>query len=509
MLPEEPAMEARYDSILATIGHTPVVRLARTGPGHVQLWAKLEARNPAGSVKDRLALGIIEDAERRGTLRPGQTVIEASSGNTGIALAMVCARKGYPLVVVMAENFSVERRRLMRFLGARVVLTPAAEKGSGMMRKAEELAARHGWFLCRQFESPANAEVHARTTAPEILSAFADAPLDCFVAGCGTGGTLQGVASVLKRERPGIRIVACEPDTAPMLSSGIAQPRDGDGRPSGSHPAFRPHPMQGWSPDAVALLTEQAFAAGLVDEVVPVNGHDALRVARELATQEGILTGITGGATLAGALAVAGRSPPGTSILCLLPDTGERYQSTPLFADVPTDMTDEELAISRSTPYARFDASPPPVPPATPAPPATISPATADPEATAWLDEALSDQTSPVVMFALEWCEFCWSLRRLFARLGVPYRAIDLDSAAWQPDARGLRLRSVLTARTGMPTIPQVFVGGELVGGCTDVIKGLRDGDLPSRLARHGIDIDLAGAPDPRSFLPSWIQPRT
>jgi cysteine synthase A len=262
--------------------------------------------------------------------------------------------------------------------------------------------------------------------------------------------------------------------------------------------------MQGWSPDAVALLTEQAFAAGLVDEVVPVNGHDALRVARELATREGILTGITGGATLAGALAIARRTPPGTSILCLLPDTGERYQSTPLFADVPTDMTDEELAISRSTPSARFDVASAPAPA-----PATARAPAADPEATAWLDEAVRDGTTPVLMFALEWCEFCWSLRRLFARLGIPYRAIDLDSAAYQREDRGLRLRAALTARTAMPTIPQVFVGGELVGGCTDVIEGLRGGDLPSRLARHGIDVDLAGAPDPRSFLPTWIQPRT
>jgi cysteine synthase A len=469
----------------------------------VNLWAKLEARNPGGSVKDRLALGIIEDAERRGALRPGQTVIEASSGNTGIALAMVCARKGYPLVVVMAENFSVERRRLMRFLGARVVLTPAAEKGSGMMRKAEELAARHGWFLCRQFENPANAAVHARTTAPEILAAFADLPLDYFVAGCGTGGTLQGVASMLRRERPGTRIVACEPDTAPMLASGLAQPRDAAGQPAGSHPAFRPHPMQGWSPDAVALLTEQAFAAGLVDEVVPVNGHDALRVARELATREGILTGITGGATVAGALALAERAPSGANILCLLPDTGERYQSTPLFADIPTDMTEEELAISRSTASARFDAPAPAAP--TPLPSA---PAAADSEAEAWLAAALADPAQPVLMFALEWCEFCWSLRRLFARLQVPYRAIDLDSVDYQRDDRGRRLRAALTAHTGLPTIPQVFVGGALVGGCTDVIEGLRSGDLAPRLAARGIGIDLAGAPDPRSFLPNWIQPR-
>ena len=218
-----------------------MVRLARLAPPHVNLYVKVEARNPMGSVKDRLALGIIEDAERRGALKPGQTVVEASSGNTGIALAMVCARKGYPLVVVMAENFSVERRRLMRFLGARVVLTPAAEKGSGMIRKAAELAEKHGWFLTRQFENPANAEMHARTTAPEILADFDDIPLDYFVAGCGTGGTVKGVAQVLRRERPATRIVVCEPDNSPMLGSGVPQPRDA-ARPAGRQPPRLPAP---------------------------------------------------------------------------------------------------------------------------------------------------------------------------------------------------------------------------------------------------------------------------
>ncbi len=499
-------MGNRHHSILETIGRTPVVRLARLAPPHVNLYVKVEARNPMGSVKDRLALGIIEDAERRGTLKAGQTVVEASSGNTGIALAMVCARKGYPLVVVMAENFSVERRRLMRFLGARVVLTPAADKGSGMMRKAAELAEKHGWFLARQFENPANAEMHARTTAPEILADFDDIPLDYFVAGCGTGGTVKGVAQVLRRERPGTRIIICEPDNSPMLASGLPQPRDADGQPAGSHPAFRPHPMQGWSPDVVAAITESAFTAGLVDQVVPVNGADALRCSRELAQKEGIFTGITGGATLAGALQVAATAPAGANLLCLLPDTGERYLSTPLFADVPAEMDAEELAIARSTPGARFDA--PSGPTAAPAPPPAVAPPAVEPAAVAFVEQVVQDRERPVVMFALEWCEFCWSLRRLFAAYGVPYRSVDLDSAAYRAGERGGKIRAALSARTGMPTIPQVFVGGELVGGCTDVIDAVRAGTFQARLRDLGVAISVPDDRDPAAFLPGWIHPR-
>ncbi|HEX2257760.1 MAG TPA: PLP-dependent cysteine synthase family protein, partial [Afifellaceae bacterium] len=237
-------MSRIYDDILATIGRTPVVRINKLAPEGVNLFAKLEAFNPMGSVKDRLALGVIEAAERSGALRPGQTVVEATSGNTGIGLAMVCARKGYPLVIVMAESFSVERRKLMRFLGAKVVLTPAAEKGTGMLAKAVELAETHGWFLCRQFENEANAEIHSATTAPEILAAFAGRRLDYFVTGSGSGGTLQGVARVLRRERPETKIVVCEPDNSPVLASGIGQERDAEGGPAASHPSFRPHPIQ-------------------------------------------------------------------------------------------------------------------------------------------------------------------------------------------------------------------------------------------------------------------------
>ena len=509
-------MTTRVNSVLDLVGRTPVVRLSRLAPSHVELYVKLEARNPMGSVKDRLALAVIEDAEARGLLRPGQTVVEASSGNTGIALAMVCARKGYPLVVVMAESFSIERRRLMRFLGARVVLTPAAEKGSGMMRKAAELAAAHGWFLCRQFDNPANPAMHERTTGREIIAAFADAPLDWFVAGCGTGGTVTGVGRALRGAGLRTKVAACEPDNAPLLASGVAQQRDADGAPSASHPLFRPHPMQGWSPDFIAGVTDSALREQLIDRFVPVNGADAMRVSRELARTEGIFTGITGGATLAGALQIAREAAKGTRILALLPDTGERYQSTPLFADVPVDMTDEELAISRSTPTARFDAPGVPPSPAKPAsaaaPPAptaaTAAATSADAEATATIETAIGDTQTQVVMFALEWCEFCWSLRRLFKQLAIPFRSIDLDSAKLQEHNLGNRLRGALTARTGIATIPQVFVGGTLIGGATDVIEALRAGKLQPRLARLGILFNTSENIDPRSFLPGWLHPR-
>jgi cysteine synthase len=337
---------ARYQNILETIGNTPVVKLNKLGPAGVNVYVKVESFNPMGSVKDRLALAVIEDAERSGALEPGQTVIEATSGNTGIGLAMVCAQKGYPLVVTMAESFSVERRKLLRFLGAKVVLTPAAQKGTGMLAKAIELAETHGWFLCRQFENPANAEVHARTTAREIIRDFADQRLDFFVTGYGTGGTLKGVASELKRSRPGTRIVVAEPAAAPLLASGVPQARDTAGGPAGSHPKFTSHPMQGWTPDFISTLTEQAVEAQLVDEVVSVEGSEALRLARELARQEGIFAGTTSGGTLAAALDVARRAPAGANIVCMLPDTGERYLSTPLFDGVSVEMNDEELALS-------------------------------------------------------------------------------------------------------------------------------------------------------------------
>ena len=297
-----------------------------------------------GSVKDRLALGIIEDAERSGALKPGQTVVEATSGNTGIGLAMVCAQKGYPLVMTMAESFSIERRKLMRFLGAKVILTPAKAKGSGMLAKAVELAEAHDWFLCRQFENEANADMHSRTTAQEILNDFKGERLDYWVSGFGTGGTLKGVSRVLKKERPETQIVVCEPDNSQLIGSGIPQPG------LESHPAFQPHPTQGWSPDFIAKLTADAFDSALVDSLIPVKGDEAIRLSKELAQQEGIFTGISGGATLASALDVCQSAPKGSTVLCMLPDTGERYLSTPLFEDIAEGMTEAEIELSKSTP---------------------------------------------------------------------------------------------------------------------------------------------------------------
>ncbi len=343
---------ARFRSIVDTVGHTPVVRINHLAPAHVNLWAKVEAFNPLGSVKDRLAMGIIEAAERSGELRPGQTVVEATSGNTGIGLAMVCAATGHPLVVVMAESFSVERRRLMRFLGAKVILTPPALRATGMVTKAVELAQRHGWFYARQFENPANPDVHERTTAREIMEDFAGDHLDYWVTGYGTGGTLNGVARVLARESPGTKIVVCEPADAPLLASGAPQARNTDGSPAAGHPAWKPHPLQGWTPDFIPKITGDVDPARL-HRVIPVSGPDALRCSRELAAREGLFVGITSGGTFAAALEVARDAPAGSNILCMLPDTGERYLSTPLFAEVPADMTPEELEILASTPFAR------------------------------------------------------------------------------------------------------------------------------------------------------------
>ncbi|MCC6171335.1 MAG: cysteine synthase A [Gammaproteobacteria bacterium] len=304
-----------YDNILQTIGRTPIVRINRLAPDHVTMYVKCEFFNPAASVKDRLAIAIIEDAEKRGTLKPGQTVVESTSGNTGIALAMVCAAKGYPFVAVMVETFSVERRKIMRALGAKVILTPAAERGTGMVRKAEELATKHGWFLARQFENEANPAYHRSTTGPEILSDFAGRRLDFFVSGWGTGGTLTGAGQVIKLARPEVKVIATEPEGAALLS----------GKP------FTPHKIQGWTPDFVPAVLDRRT----VDQILPVGDTEAIDTARALAKQEGIFCGISSGGTFAAALKVAKDAPRGTVILAMLPDTGERYLSTVLFADLP------------------------------------------------------------------------------------------------------------------------------------------------------------------------------
>ena len=345
---------AKFDSILGTIGNTPVVRINKLAPAGINLYVKMEAFNPLGSVKDRLALGVIEAAEKSGELKPGMTVVEATSGNTGIGLAMVCAAKGYPLVITMAETFSVERRKLMRFLGAKVVLTPAAGRGLGMVEKAQELAKTHGWFLTRQFENEANPDMHARTTAREIVNDFKGEKLDYWVTGFGTGGTLNGVSRVLSKEMPDTKIVVCEPADAPMLTTKSPQERNPDGSPAKANAAFKPHPMQGWSPDFIPKITAEAVDAGAISQIITIAGPDAMKCSKDLAQKEGIFVGITAGATLAGALEVAKNAAPGSTILAMLPDTGERYLSTPLFGDIAADMNDAELAISSSTPNHRM-----------------------------------------------------------------------------------------------------------------------------------------------------------
>ncbi|MGB0591771.1 MAG: pyridoxal-phosphate dependent enzyme [Myxococcota bacterium] len=492
------------DNVLQAIGRTPVIRLNALAPEHVEMFVKVEAFNPMGSVKDRLALGVIEAAEAAGDLKPGQTVIEATSGNTGIGLAMVCAQKGYPLVIVMAENFSLERRKLMRFLGAKVILTPAAEKGTGMLEKAKELAAEHGWFLTDQFKNEANANIHSETTAQEILEDFPPERLTHWVTGFGTGGTLKGVARVLKAERPTARVVVCEPDNVPILSSGIPQERAEDGGPAASHPMFRPHLVQGWSPDWIPKLTEEAVQQALIDDIVAVGGAESMQCSRDLAEKEGIFTGVSGGATLAGALKVAATAPAGSRILVMLPDTGERYLTTTLFESVPVDMTADEQALSRSTPNYRFDVRRAPAPDA--------SPAEAAPElqeaAVSYVHDVTHVAEKPVVMFALEWCEFCWSARKFFKKLGIDYVSVDLDSVAYQEGNRGGEIRKVLAAQTGAKTIPQIYVGGTHVGGCTDLFDSFKDGSLYGLLEEAKVTINDAPGFDPYTLLPGWLHAR-
>ncbi|MCC5968696.1 MAG: pyridoxal-phosphate dependent enzyme [Pararhodobacter sp.] len=346
-----------YGSILDTIGDTPAIRVNNIAPAGIRLYVKAEFFNPAASVKDRLALNIIEAAERAGTLKPGQTVVEATSGNTGIGLAMVCAQKGYPLVVTMADSFSIERRRLMRMLGAKVVLTPRAQKGTGMYRKAVELAEEHGWFLARQFETPANADIHETTTAREIIGDFAGDRLDYVVTGYGTGGTVSGLARVLRRERPETRIILSEPTNAALIESGVPQERGTDGSPTLSHLAFEPHPIQGWTPDFIPLVLQEALDNGGYDDLIPVSGAEGISWSQKLAAREGILTGVSGGASFGVAMQIAQRAVKGAVILAILPDTGERYLTTPLFEGIPEDMDDEERALSASTPGYQMAAS--------------------------------------------------------------------------------------------------------------------------------------------------------
>ncbi len=343
-----------FDSVVDTVGDTPAIRINRIAPDHVTVYVKAESFNPAASVKDRLAINIIEAAEREGRLQPGQTVVEATSGNTGIGLAMVCAAKGYPLVITMAESFSVERRQLMRFLGAKVVLTPKAQGGLGMYNKAVELAQANGWFLASQFETKDNADIHEATTAREIIADFEGEQLDYFVSGYGTGGTVTGVSRVLRQQRPEVKIILTEPSNAALIGSGVAQDRGQNGAPASGHPAFEPHPIQGWTPNFIPLVLQETLDKDGYDQLVPVTGADSIAWSRRLAAEEGIFTGISGGGTFATAMQVAETAPAGSVLLVMLPDTGERYLSTPLFDGIAAEMTEAEQALSASTPGYQF-----------------------------------------------------------------------------------------------------------------------------------------------------------
>lgn len=396
----------------------------------------------------------------------------------------------------MAESFSVERRKLMRFLGAKVVLTPASEKGTGMVKKARELAETHGWFLARQFENPANPQIHADTTGAEIIEDFGANGLDYFVAGFGTGGTITGVSRRLRADSPATQIVAVEPENAMLLQGDHQQAYNADGSAAAAHPAWRPHPMQGWTPDFIPHVIQEALQSNRIDHYQPVAGSAGMKASRDLAQKEGIFVGISAGATFAAALEVAKTAPKGSKILAMLPDTGERYLSTPLFDDVSEEMTEEEHAISRSTATIRFDVSAaggaPSFPPA-------------DAEALAEVRAEAAEH--PVLMYVMEWCEFCWSVRKMFEAAGIPYTAVEVDSVAYQKDNHGGRIRSALLEICGTHTIPQVFVGGEHIGGATETFDAYNSGKLSEMLEAQQIQMAMA-AENAYSYLPKWLHPR-
>ena len=337
-----------YKSILDTIGNTPVFKVQNISINNTNLYVKAEYFNPASSVKDRLAISIIENAENKGLLEPGNTVVEVTSGNTGIGLAMVCAAKNYPLVVTMPDSASIERRKLMRFLGAKVLLTPAAEGGTGAYKKAKDLVEKNNWFFARQFETEDNPAIHESTTAREIYNDFKDIGLDYWVSGYGTGGTFTGVSRYLKEKMPNTKLILTEPDVAQLVGSNTEQSRNDDGSASNGHPEWNPHPIQGWTTDFIPLVLQESIDNNYFDELIPVSGQDGIFWANELAKKEGIITGVSGGSTFAVAVAVAKKASPNANILCMLPDTAERYMSSVLFDEINTEMNDDELTIFNS-----------------------------------------------------------------------------------------------------------------------------------------------------------------
>jgi len=442
-----------------------------------------------GSVKDRLALGCIEWAEKEGHLKPGQTVVECSSGNTGIGLAMVCNVKGYPFVCVMAESFSIERRKLMRFLGARVILTNPAHKGTGMVIKTKELAEEHGWYWPNQFDNEANAYVHEMTTGPEILDAMEN-KLDHLFLAYGTGGTLNGVSKVMKVRSPSTKIHVVEPDNAPMLFSEIkTEYPTGEGELKTfkePHPCWRPHLLQGWAPDWIPSLVEKASSR--IDNIAHIGGDSAVATSKALAQQEGIFTGTSGGGILAAALNFANDATEGSNIVAILPDTGERYISTPLFSGIGADMTEEEKEIAASTP-----SSPPPN---VPLPSATK-------ESTAFVKG--NNTENKIVIWSLQSCEFCWTITQFFDKIKVPYTQINIDSFEYAKDNMGNKYRSALTELTGCNTFPQCFITGEFIGGAADACIKWKKGELQTVFKEAEVDFDTSYEGDPFEFLPKWM----
>jgi len=487
---QNPLPALLHDSILTTVGKTPLVKLQKMAPEGIDMYLKCEAFNPMGSVKDRLALGIIEWAEKHGEIKPGQTVVEASSGNTGIGLAMVCAVKGYPFVCVMAESFSIERRKLMRFLGAKVVLTNPAYKASGMLIKAQDLAKEHGWFLPRQFENEANAWIHAETTGPEIIDAMGDKKLDYFVCAYGTGGTLKGVAQSLRAKSPQTKICVVEPDNAPLLYSEIKTEYNEDGSFKDPHALWRPHLLQGWATDFIPKLVDDAVEAGYVDKVLHAAGSKANETSKELSQKEGIFTGTSGGGCLSVAIDFAKTLPKGSSMVVILADTGERYLSTPLFQDIPADMTAEETALFESTPN-------------NPPPPIKLPDVTQD--NVDFIKKVNAE--NKVVVWSLEYCEFCWTIFGLLKAIGVEYKVINIDAFEYAKHNQGNQYRAALQSVTGINTFPQFFVDGQFLGGAADACIQWKKGELQPKLEAAGLKKDNFNnyAGDPFEFLPKWM----
>ena len=493
-----PLPSIQHENILSTIGSTPLVKISnKLNKTKSDIYVKYEGMNPGGSVKDRLALGIIEWAEQHNQLKPGQTVVECTSGNTGIGLAMTCASKGYPLVVVMSESFSIERRKLMRFLGAKVILTNPAHKGSGMVIKAKELSEKHGWFLPRQFENQANSWIHETTTGPEILEALdnTDTVLDYFFCSYGTGGTLKGVAKYLRKHSPETQIHVCEPDNAPLLYSGVKSEWNDDSTVKEPHPLWRPHLLQGWTADFIPKLVLEAQEDDLIDSLHHVNGDVSMKTSLRLARKEGILTGPSGGGVLSAALKFAETAKPGSTIVAMLADTGERYLSTPMFSEISADMNEAEMEIAAST--------------ASEAPPNINMPEPCD-NSIEFVKQTSEGEKSGIVVWSLQSCEFCWTAFGLLGALGleknVHYKVIDIDSFQYAKDNQGNKYRSALSTMTNVNTFPQIFINGKFIGGAVDLCMMWKNGDELKNLLVEDLGLTLSDWDgDPFEFLPKWM----